>query len=354
MICDSIADTVGRTPLVRLRHLTAGNGSEILVKLEGHNPGGSVKDRAALSMITRAERDGRLKPGGTIIESTSGNLGKALALIGAARGYRVILVTDPKAAGSFLGYVTALGAEVHVVRKPDELGYQLPRLVKVKELLEKHPDAFWPDQYNNPDNPRIHAEQTAYELLDEVPNLDALIVAVGTGGHISGLSATLKRELPRVTTVGVDVVGSAAFGFPYQPWEMRGLGIAFPPGNLHAHLVDKVHPVTDPEGFATTRLLARAEGLLLGESSGAAVFSALHYAAHHPNSRVVAVAPDTGVNYLGESFEDGWLDERGILVRMKERDLFTVRGLLAAARDPEYATVLLAHAPEVRELRKSA
>ncbi|WP_436493637.1 PLP-dependent cysteine synthase family protein [Actinokineospora sp. HUAS TT18] len=334
MICDNILDTVGRTPLVRLGRLNMGNGSEVLVKLEGANPGGSVKDRAALSMITAAERSGQLKPGGTIIESTSGNLGKALAFIGAAKGYRVILVTDPKAAGSMLDFVAAFGTEVHVVRTPDELGYQRPRLAKVAELLEQNPGAFWPDQYNNPGNPGIHAEQTAYELLDEVPAFDALVCAVGTGGHISGLAATLKHKLPDIAIVGSDVVGSAAFGFPYKGWEMRGLGIAWTPGNLHQHLVDLVHPITDPEGFATTRLLARQEGLLVGESTGAAVFSALAYAHAHPGSTVVAVSPDSGANYLGESFDDIWLTERGVLQNIEAQGLDSLDGLLAGARSP--------------------
>jgi len=341
MIYDSIIDTIGRTPVVRLNRLTTANGAEILVKLEGHNPAGSVKDRTALSMVLRAERDGRLKPNGTIIESSSGNTGKGLAMIGAALGYRVIIVTDPKAPRSMVDYVTAIGAELEVVQTPDETGYQRPRLNRLRELLAETPGSFWPNQYDNPDNPRVHAEQTAHELLEDVPTFDALVVAVGTGGHISGLSATVKQALPDVTTIGVDAKGSVAFGFPYGGWQMRGLGIAWKPGNLHPEVVDEVHLVTDEEGIATTRLLARLEGLMVGESSGAAVFGALHYAHRHPGSRIVAVSPDNGTNYLGESYDDRWLDEHGLGEGVSK--LNGLEQLVDAAREPACAPVRLTH-----------
>lgn len=337
MIHDSVLETVGRTPIVRLGRLTMGNGSEILVKMEGFNPAGSIKDRTALGMITRAESDGRLKPDGTIVESTSGNMGKALAMIGAARGYRVVLVTDPKAPRSMIEFVSALGAELEIISTPDENGgYQQPRRRRVRQLMEEIPDSFWPDQYNNPDNAATHAEHTARELLDEVPDFDVLVAAVGTGGHISGLSRTLKQERPEVVTVGVDAAGSAAFGYPVGHWAMRGLGIAWPPGNLSPEFVDRVHLVCDHEGMGTGRMLARNEGLLVGESAGAAVFGALHHAHLAPGARIVVVAPDAGVNYLGESFDDAWLRERGIAQRIEAAGLDTPEGLLAAARSPSH------------------
>jgi cysteine synthase len=340
MIYDNIVDTIGHTPMVRLNRLTTANGSEILVKVEGRNPAGSVKDRTALSMVLQAERDGRLKPNGTIIESSSGNTGKGLAMIGAARGYRVILVTDPKAPRTMIDYVTAVGAELEIVQIPDATGYQQPRLDRLKELLAEMPGAFWPNQYDNPANTQVHAEQTAQELLADVPVFDALVVAVGTGGHISGLSATVKEALPAVTTVAVDAKGSAAFGFPYGSWQMRGLGIAWKPGNLNEDVVDLVHLVADEEGLATTRLLARLEGLMVGESSGAAVFGALHYAHHHPGSRIVTVAPDDGGNYLGESFDDAWLDRHGLGGVAKLNGL---EQLIEAAREPTCLPIRLVH-----------
>lgn len=333
MIHDDILTTIGSTPVVRLNRLTARNTSEILVKLEGFNPGGSIKDRAVLSMIDQAERDGRLRPGGTIIESTSGNVGKALALIGAIRGYRVILVVDPNAPRSKLQYVRALGTEIEVVDTADDAGlYQRPRIARVKELVASIPGAFWPDQYNNPDNPRAHAERTAFEVLEDVPAFDALVTAVGTGGHISGLARTLKQFLPGLVTVGVDALGSAAMGFPFTGYIMRGLGLPWVPGCLDPALVDRAHLVTDHEGIATSIALARTEGLLVGESAGAAVFGALHYAHHNPGSRIVVIAADDGAHYLSETFNDDWLRERGLLERV--RSLAGPETLLAAAACP--------------------
>ncbi|MEH1097928.1 PLP-dependent cysteine synthase family protein [Micromonospora sp. CPCC 205561] len=336
MIYESILDTVGRTPVVLLSKVNELAGCEILVKLESFNPGGSIKDRAALSMVTQAERDGRLKPNGTIVESTSGNLGKALALIGAAKGYRVVVVVDPKAPQSMINFVSALGAEIEMVDTPDENGgFQRPRLERVRQLLGELPDAFWPDQYNNPDNPRAHAEVTAAELLADVPRFDALVAAVSTGGHISGLAATVKRHLPEVVTVGVDAEGSAAFGHRPGKYAMRGLGLAWPPGNLDRSLVDRLHRVADSEGIATMRLLARAEGILVGESGGAAVFAALHHALRHPGSRIVVVAADGGTNYLDESFRaDAGSGDR------PPREA-VLADLLAEAAAPRHGQVLL-------------
>lgn len=335
MIFDSILGTVGRTPVVRLRRMTVDNGSEILVKLESFNPGGSIKDRAALSMITAAEQDGRLVPGGTIIESTSGNVGKAFSMIGAVKGYRVILVIDRKAPRSMIDFATAFGAELEIVTTPDESGgYQRPRRERVKQLLEEIPNSFWPNQMYNPDNPRAHAEQTAYELLDDVAEFDALVATVSTGGQITGLSTTVKKELPGVTTIAVDAVGSAAFGFPFYGYQMRGLGLAWRPGNLDYDVVDRVHLVADHEGIATMRLLATVEGMLVGESAGAALFGALHHAHHHPGSRIVVVAADGGVNYLDESFDDGWLRLRGLAQRVEAAGLTDLEPLIEAARHP--------------------
>ncbi|WP_214321461.1 PLP-dependent cysteine synthase family protein [Nonomuraea sediminis] len=341
MIHNDILSTIGGTPVVRLRRLTV-PGTEILIKLEGFNPGGSIKDRAVLSMIRRAELNGRLRPGGTIIESTSGNVGKALALIGAVNGYRVILVVDPNAPRSKLDYVRALGAEIVVVDTADEGGlYQRPRIARVKQLLQEIPGSFWPDQYDNPDNPRAHAEQTSYELLSDVPNFDALVTAVGTGGHISGLSSTLKRELPGLVTVGVDAIGSAAMGFPFAGYLMRGLGLPWMPGCLDLDLVDHAHLVADHEGIATSIVLAKTEGILVGESSGAAVFGALHYALHHSPSRIVVVAADDGIHYLSESFNEDWLREHGLQQKIAAAGLTDPERLIEAARRPQSLPVAL-------------
>ncbi|MER5772600.1 PLP-dependent cysteine synthase family protein [Streptomyces sp. NPDC001985] len=333
MIRESLLDTIGRTPVVRLRRWSV-NGAQILVKLEGANPGGSIKDRSALAMVLQAERDGLLGPGGTIVESTSGNLGKALALIGVVRGYRVILVVDRKAPRSMLGYAAALGAEIQVIENPDAQGsMQGARIERVKELVKGIPGAFWPDQYDNPVNPRAHEEITGHELLRDA-EFDTLVTAVGTGGHISGISTTVKRARPHVVTVGVDVIGSSTFGYPQGPWATRGIGLGWQPGNLDRGVVDRVHMVADHEGLATCRLLARTEGVLVGESAGAALFGALHHAHHHPDRRIVVVTADSGANYLGETFDDEWLWSRGLLQTIEKAGLTSLDALIEAARDP--------------------
>lgn len=339
MICESILKTVGRTPLVRLNHLAPAD-SDILVKIEAFNPGRSIKDRAAFFMVEEAERRGALRVGGTIIESTSGNLGKSLALIGAVKGYRVVLVVDPKTPASVLRFVKALGAEIDLVETPDpEGGYQRARIARVEALLARTPGAFWPNQYDNPDNPRAHAEHTAAELLDDLDGFDALVAAVSTGGHITGLSRTLKQQLPGLVTVGVDAAGSGAFGFPFTGYGMRGLGLAWPPGNLDAEVVDAVHLVEDYEGIATSRLLARCEGVLVGESSGAAVFAAMHFGHANPGTRCVVIAADDGGNYLDESFDEAWLASKGIAATIAEHRLHDVEALRRHAHRPAHRPV---------------
>jgi cystathionine beta-synthase/cysteine synthase A len=220
-----------------------------------------------------------------------------------------------------------------MVDTPDEHGgFQRPRLDRVQELLARHPDAFWPDQYNNPENPRAHAEVTATELLADVPHFDALITAVSTGGHLSGLSATVKRMLPEVVTVGVDAEGSAAFGYPPAKYAMRGLGLAWQPGNLDRALVDRLHRVADQEGIETMHVLARTEGVLVGESGGAAVFAALHHAHRHPGSRIVVVAADGGTNYF-EDYFTGYTATGGDDPRRAKSAL---TDLIAAAATPRH------------------
>ncbi|OKI09691.1 pyridoxal-phosphate dependent protein [Streptomyces sp. CB02923] len=323
--------------MVRLRKLKTDCDSEILIKLESFNPGGSIKDRAALAMISQAERNGLLKPHGTIIESTSGNLGKSLALIGAAKGYRVILVIDPKAPRSMVDFVTALGAEIIMVDTPGvDGGFQRARIERVQQMLTVLPGAFWPDQYNNPENPGIHAEVTAREILEDVPDFDTLIAAVSTGGHLSGISTTVKRVLPHVRTIGVDALGSAVFGHPFTGYAMRGMGLAWRPGNLDLSVVDRYHMVSDHEGIMTAHMVAAHEGLLIGESAGAAVFAALHEAHRRPGSRIVVMAADGGHNYLSESFDPEWLSTRGIVPRDGAAPITTPQELLAAAAAPSH------------------
>ncbi|MEU2431552.1 cysteine synthase family protein [Streptomyces sp. NPDC007861] len=313
MIHENLLETLGMTPVVRLRKLLPHPQDRIYVKLEGANPSGSIKDRAALHMVEQAEQAGLLRPGATLVESTSGNLGKSLALIGAIKGYRVILVVDPKTPRSVLAYATSLGAELDTVIRPDANGsYQTARLHRVHRLVQEIPGAHTLNQYDNPRNPEAYRLHIAQEIVKDFDRLSALVATVSTGGHLSGLGSALKERFPALHVQAVDAVGSAAFGYPSKPYRLRGIGLSWRPGNLHPGPIDALHRVTDTEALSACRVLAAEEGLLLGESGGAAVFSALGYAAANPGGPVLAIAPDTGANYLYETYDDQWLRDHGI------------------------------------------
>lgn len=343
MIYENVLELLGGTPVLRVRHVLPDARIRLHIKMEGFNPSGSVKDRAALHMVEEAERRGELRPGATIIESTSGNLGKALALIGAVKGYRVILVVDPKTTPSALSYAASLGAEIDVVREPNSAGsYQEARFDRVRELLAAIPGSYRPDQCNNPDNPMAHALHTAQEIIEDFPRLDALVVAVGTGGHISGTSSALRRHFPRLHVRAVDSFGSSALGFPFAPYRVRGIGNSWVPNNLHTEFIDSLHLVEDVEALSMCRVMASEEGLLLGESGGAVLFAALAYATVHPTQSVLAIAPDRGENYLGESYDDEWLRTEGVAAEELWR---TGAEALRHARAPRNPPTPITHAP---------
>ncbi|MEU1307735.1 cysteine synthase family protein [Streptomyces cinnamoneus] len=343
MIYENVLELLGGTPVLRVRNVLPDARSRIYVKMEGFNPAGSVKDRAAVHMVEEAERRGELRPGATIIESTSGNFGKALALIGAVKGYRVILVVDPKTTSSVLSYASSLGAEIEVVTEPNSAGsYQEARFDRVRELLAKIPGSYRPDQCNNPDNPRSHALYTAQEIIDDFPQLDALVLAVGTGGHISGTGSALRQHFPRLHVRAVDSFGSAALGFPFAPYRVRGIGNSWVPETLNIEFIDSLHLIEDGEALSMCRVMAAEEGLLLGESGGAVVFAALAYATAHPTQSVLVIAPDRGENYLGESYDDQWLRAEGV----EAEDLWRTREeALRHARAPKHPPTSITHAP---------
>ncbi|MFG2732545.1 PLP-dependent cysteine synthase family protein [Streptomyces canus] len=343
MIHENLLETLGATPVVRLRKLLPRPQDRVYVKLEGTNPSGSIKDRAALHMVEQAEHAGRLRPGATLVESTSGNLGKSLALIGAIKGYRVILVVDPKTPQSVLAYATSLGAELDTVNRPDGDGnYQTARIRRVRRLVQQIPGAYTLDQYNNPHNPQAHRLHTAQEIAGDFDRLSALVATVSTGGHLSGVSAALKERFPALHVRAVDAMGSAAFGHPFEPYRMRGIGLGWRPGNLDSRPVDSLHRVTDTEALSVCRVLAAEEGLLLGESGGAAVFAALGYAATHPGEPVLAIAPDTGANYLYETYDDQWLHNHGTPLETLWR---TPEELLRHVRHPLHPPAAVAADP---------
>ena len=296
---ESVLDLIGGTPLLHLNRFSPDEGGDIYAKLEFLNPGGSVKDRAALGMIETAEASGRLRPGATLIEPTAGNTGVGLALIGIARGYRVILVVPEKFVGPKTVVMGALGAEI--VLTPTEKG--MPEAIaKAQELAESIPGSFVPQQFENPANPDFHQRTTAVEIhlqLGRIP--DAVVLGAGTGGTFTGVARYFKALSPQVRAVLVEPQGSVWGGGPAGPHKVEGIGNSFWPGTLDRSLIDEILTVDDDTSFAAVKELARNEGLLVGGSSGTAAHAAREVARRlPPGSAVVTVFPDAFERYLGK------------------------------------------------------
>lgn len=318
-VMDNIEACIGNTPIVELKHALVPSGKKLLLKLEAFNPTFSIKDRTAIGLVRPALDQGKLKLGGILIESTSGNLGKSLAMLGAMIGFRVILVVDPKVSSSLLNWYKAYGAEVVIVHIPDALGgYQGPRLQKVQELLKQHPDAYWPNQYDNKDNPDFHYATTALEIAEL--DTDAVIGAVSTGGHFCGIARQLKEQKVKKTTVACDVAGSAVFGGNFKPYLINGIGLAWRSQNVDFSVLDKVCIISDQEAISINRLLARETGILMGGSGGLVVFAALAWLSQSLEQSALAIIPDAGVNYLDQFYDDKWLAEKNITL-LKQTDL---------------------------------
>jgi cysteine synthase A len=298
-IHDNVTGTIGNTPLVRLGRFAAGVGAELLLKLEYFNPGGSVKDRIGLSMIEAAERDGRLRPGGTLLEPTSGNTGIGLATVAAARGYHCVLVMPETMSLERRVLLLALGAEV--VLTPGRLGIK-GAIAAARELQAQHPDWFQPQQFDNPANPEVHRRTTAEELWrDTAGALDVLVVGVGTGGTLTGTAQVLKPRLPRLKVVAVEPADSPVLsGGAPGPHKLQGIGAGFVPSILETERIDEVTPVATADALETARRVAREEGILMGISSGAIVWAALQLAKRpeHAGQRIVAIVPSGGERYL--------------------------------------------------------
>ena len=308
----SILDAIGGTPLVRLRRLPDPLGSEVYLKAEGLNPSGSVKDRSALWMIDHAEATGRLVAGMTIIESSSGNLGIAIAQIAAIRGYRAIIVADAKAAPGQLALMRAYGAAVDLVSGDPPGGLQRARWHRVRELAALHAPAFIPDQYANPVNPRAHSESTGPEILHALGDeLRVVVAPVSTGGHLSGMASFLGPL--GVQIVAVDIDGSRLFRPDAHPYRTNGMGLSWVPENLATDRIDRVLITHDAGAFETARALARHEGIMAGPSTGAAVAAALRVAAARPGpGSVVVISPDRGDRYVDTLYDDAWCRTHGL------------------------------------------
>jgi cysteine synthase A len=299
-IHDNLTDLIGRTPLVRLHRVSAGVSAEIVVKLESMNPMSSVKDRTGWAMVQAAETSGRLKPGSTIIEPTSGNTGVALAFVSAARGYRLILAMPDTMSEGRVKLLAALGARV--ILTPGALGMK-GAVDEAMALAERTPGAFVPMQFENPANPDVHRRTTAEEIWSDTEGrLDAFVAGVGTGGTITGVGEVLKARLPGVRIVGVEPAESPVLsGGEGAPHDIQGIGAGFVPKVLNRAILDEVMTVSGSEAYRMTRRLAREEGLLVGISSGAAVTAALRLGARPgmEGRRIVTLLASHGERYLG-------------------------------------------------------
>ena len=311
---ENILDAVGNTPLVRLGRIEEGEGirARVLAKLEHLNPGGSVKDRPALKMIEVAEEEGLLKPGGTVVEPTSGNTGAGLALAAAIKGYRCICVMPDKVSQEKRDLLRALGAEVVVT--PTALTPEDPEsyYAVAERLAREIPGGFKPGQYENPANPLSHYETTGPEIWrGTAGRLTHFVTGMGTCGTITGVGRYLKERNPEVRVIGADPEGSI-FSDPenVHPYAVEGVGEDFYPGNHDPEVVDEVIQVTDRESFLMTRRLMAEEGLFVGGSCGMAVVAAVRAARRLPQDAVLVVLlPDTGRNYVSKVFDEDWLLE---------------------------------------------
>jgi cysteine synthase A len=294
----NILTLIGNTPIVKLNRIPDPEGAEIWAKLEGFNPSGSVKDRIALSMIEAAEKDGRLKTGGTIIEPTSGNTGIGLSLVAAVKGYRLILTMPDTMSLERRQLFQAFGAEL--VLTPGSKG-MLGAVEEAEIILKKNPEYFMPMQFENPANPEAHRRTTAMEILDALgTEIDGFVAGVGTGGTITGVGEVLRSKKADIWITAVEPAGSPVLsGGNPGPHKIAGLGAGFYPGVLNTKIYDEVITVTDDDAEAMARLLAKAEGILAGISSGASAWAALRVAKRlGKGKKVVVVFPDRGERYL--------------------------------------------------------
>jgi cystathionine beta-synthase len=314
---ESILDLVGNTPLVRLHKVTEGLRPVILAKLEQLNPGGSVKDRIGLAMLEDAEQRGLLRPGGTIVEPTSGNTGHGLAMAAAIKGYKMIFVMPDKMSTEKISLLRAYGAEVvicptNVERESPQSYYSV-----ADRLTREVPGAFQPNQYFNPRNPEAHYRTTGPEIWRQTEGrITTFVAGVGTGGTISGVGKYLKEQNPAVRVIGADPEGSIYSG-EIAPYKVEGVGEDFWPGTFDRDVVDEFIQVTDRECFVAARKLARQEGILVGGSAGLALHAAIQVAVDSkPDDVIVVLLPDTGRNYLSKFFSDEWMRQNGYLQRL--------------------------------------
>jgi cystathionine beta-synthase len=322
-VFDDVIAAIGQTPMVRLNRLGRETGATFYAKLEYLNPGNSIKDRIAIQMVLDAEKAGILKPGGTIIECTSGNTGMGLAMVAAVRGYRSILVMPDKVSEEKIKALRAFGSRV--ITTPTAVAPEDPRsYYSVAQRLNREiPNSFFANQYHNQSNPVSHYNTTGPEIWEQLGSaIDAVVVATGTGGTITGIGRYLKEKKPAVRMVLVDPVGSILYDFfktrtvtkSFKTYKAEGFGEDFIPTALDIEMVDDCYQVTDKECFMTARELTRKEGMFSGGSAGAAMCGAIKFAKEHPECKtIVVILPDSGSRYLSKVYDDDWLRENSFL-----------------------------------------
>ena len=319
---ESILETIGNTPMVRLNRIGSGLKPILLAKLEYLNPGGSVKDRIGIRMLEAAEQEGRIKPGGTVIEGTSGNTGMGLALAAAIKGYQCIFTMPDKMSQEKIDALRALGAEVIVT--PTQVDHHDPRSYHMvaQRLSREIPNSVFPNQYQNPANADAHYDATGPEIWEQTEGrVTHAVIGVGTGGTITGVARFLKEKNPAIRVIGADPVGSI-FAEMFntgrkpqpQPYKVEGIGQDEMPGNVDFSVIDEIHAVADKDAFLRTRLLARTEGIFAGGSAGAALHVALTVAERlTENDVIVVIIPDSGTRYLSKIYNDNWMKENQFL-----------------------------------------
>ncbi len=327
---ESILEAIGSTPLVRLNRVGADLQARLYAKIEFTNPGGSVKDRIAVSMVEQAEKAGLLKPGGTIIEATSGNTGVGLAMVAAVKGYRCIFIMPDKMSTEKIRLLKAYGAEVVLTPAAAESNSPEGYSGVANRLLNEIPNSWQPNQFANLSNPQCHYETTGPEIWRQTDGeLTAFVAGIGTGGTISGVGKYLKERNPAIRVIGADPEGSILSGGTPHPWAVEGIGEDYVPQTFNSHVVDEWVQVSDAESFQVARQLAQQEGLLVGGSCGTTVAAALRYARRlGPNDLVVALCPDTGRNYLSKLYSEEWMIEQGYMRRESRR--YSVADLIAS------------------------
>jgi len=337
-IVETILETVGNTPMVRLRHVAAECPATVLAKLESFNPGGSVKDRIAVAIVQEAEAKGLLKPGGTIVEATSGNTGMGLALVASVKGYRAIFVMPDKVSKEKINLLKSFGAEVVIT--PTALPPDSPESYYevAKRIGRELPGAYLANQYYNPTNPEAHFRTTGPEIWKQTEGkLDYFVAGLGTGGTISGTARYLKQQNPNIKVIGADPIGSILKDYfytkkmvPAKTYKVEGIGEDFLPGTLDFSMIDEVIPVNDAQSLNLARRLAREEGILAGGSSGTALFAALQVARQaKPGQVVVVLIPDTGERYLSKVHSDEWMRDN----RLLDSSMITVADVMTGKRN---------------------